>query len=351
MPLNRRQYLLGTLGASSAVLWSAWRSASSPSVPEPLATPLAHPGPANPPAGPLTTTRRESYGLGSKLAFTVLHAPDLDAERALDAALAEIELVEQVMSLYRPTSQLSRLNRTGTLLRPHPYLLEVLDTAAAMHAASDGAFDVTIQPLWDVFARCAREQRAPRDQELAAARRLVDWRQVDVSAERLTLRQPGAALTLNGIAQGFAVDRALAALRGAGIEHALLDTGELGALGGRDGETPWTIGIQHPRRDDAYLSLAELQNRCLATSGDYATRFDDVAHHIFDPRTGRSPGELTSVSVAAPTGLLADALSTALFVLGRDAGLKLVAEWPACDALVATRTGSVASTPGFPLSA
>jgi FAD:protein FMN transferase len=164
------------------------------------------------------------------------------------------------------------------------------------------------------------------------------------------LHGAGTSLTLNGIAQGYAADRAMAALAAHGIEHALIDTGELAGLGRRQG-SPWRIGIQHPRAADAFIALARLDHRCLATSGDYATAFspDHRYNHIFDPRSGDSPQELASVSIAAPTAMEADALSTAAFVLGAQGALDLLATMPGVDALLVLKTGGVIKSNGFPL--
>ena len=155
---------------------------------------------------------------------------------------------------------------------------------------------------------------------------------------------------MNGIAQGYAADRAAAALNRHGIRHALINTGEVNALGRKSNDTAWTVGIQHPRREDAYISLARLAGRCLATSGDYATTFssDFQHHHLFDPRSGRSPTHVSSVSIAAPSALQADALSTAVFVLGPERGLELVQAFRGADALLVKKDGSALATNGFP---
>lgn len=161
------------------------------------------------------------------------------------------------------------------------------------------------------------------------------------------------SITLNGIAQGYAADAAMRVMRAHGVRHALIDAGELGALGRSRGRAPWSAGIQHPRVADAFAALARLEDRCLATSGDYETAFsaDYSRHHIVDPRSGRSPGELASVSVAAPTAMLADALSTAVFVLGTERGLALLREHPGSDALLITKSGRHLATAGFPFAA
>lgn len=292
----------------------------------------------------LRKAERTARALGSRVSLTALHEDLPTAERALDDAFAELDLVEEVMSLYRPHSQICRLNREGTLERPHPYLVEVLQAAERMSRSTDGAFDVTVQPLWELRSA----GRLPDPDTL----RLVDWRQVALSDERIRLRG-GGRITLNGIAQGFAADRVRAALQAGGVRHALVDTGELGSLGRKADGTPWTAGIQHPREADAYVALAELDGRFMATSGDYATRFteDFRDNHIVDPRTGLSPTAFSSVTVLAPTGMEADALSTAIFVLGPEKGLDLVRATPGADALFVRKDGRVTVTPGFPRSA
>jgi thiamine biosynthesis lipoprotein len=144
-----------------------------------------------------------------------------------------------------------------------------------------------------------------------------------------------------------------AVLQDRGIEHALVNAGEHAPLGGSARGDDWTVGIQHPRVDDAFVALADLGGRCLATSGDYATSFsaDRTRHHIFDPRTGCSPAELASVSVLAPSAMQADALSTSLFVLGPGRGNDLIRQLPDRDAFFVLKDGSTIVTTGFPLVA
>ncbi len=300
-------------------------------------------------ASPLQIVRRTAAALGSQVEIMVLDDDTTHAELAINAAFAAIDEVESVMSLYRPTSLLCELNRTGQLDAPHPWLREVLEHALALSIASRGAFDVTVQPLWQCWATAQRQGRTPTSIELDAARRLVDYRQLVVSPQGIRLARPNMQLTLNGIAQGFAADRAVAALGEHGIRHALVNTGEHRPLGTKSDSAAWSIGIQHPRELDAYVAIAELNDRALATSGDYASHFsaDRQHHHIVDPHSGYSPSELSSVSVLAPTALQADALSTALFVLSVDAGAKLIASQPQIDALWVLKDGRSLSTRGF----
>ncbi|MBM4044650.1 MAG: FAD:protein FMN transferase [Planctomycetes bacterium] len=306
----------------------------------------------------LKRVERRAHAFGTKVSITALHEREETAAAAIEAALHELELVEQVMSLYRPQSHIRELNRTGRLDEPHPCLVEVLRHAQRISEQSGGAFDVTVQPLWELYAAGGRvggwaDGRIPSAGDVERARRKVDWQKLDVGPKRITLAEPGMAVTLNGIAQGYAADRALAALRAHGVEHALVDTGEIGTLGRKSGREPWTVGIQHPRRLDAYVQLAKLDGGFLATSGDYETTFtpDYVHHHIFDPKTGRSPETLCSVTVLARTGTEADGLATALFVLGVERGFKLLRRFAGAEAMAVRKDGAVLATRGFPRNA
>lgn len=286
-----------------------------------------------------------AWALGVEVSLIVCHPDRARADRAAEAALQALDALEDVLSLYRGESQICQLNRTGVLESPHPDLATVLGQALEWSRLSQGAFDPTVQPLWAVHAR----GHPPSSAEIEAARRRVGWRQVRLDATRIQLGA-GQAITLNGIAQGFAADRVRAVLRAHGIQQALVNTGEYAALGGKDEARAWRVGIQHPRARGAYVAVAALHGRALATSGDYETKFADdfSSHHIFDPATGRSPDALSSVTVLASSGLEADALSTAMFVLGPSRGLDLAASRGNVDAFLVLKDGSVRATAGFP---
>lgn len=293
---------------------------------------------------------RTSRTLGAETTITVHGVPPVQAERAIAAAFQELETIEETLSLYRPTSQLARLNRQRSLRNADLRLLEVLADARRTAELTDGAFDVTVQPLWELHAAACKAQRAPSAAEIEAAQRCVDWQAVHVSHNDVELRAPVRSVTFNGIAQGYAADRVVSVLREHGIRHALVNTGELHGLGRKSNGHAWQVGIQHPRHADAFVSVANLEDRALATSGDYATAFDREfsKNHIFDPRTGASPTELASVSVVAPTAMQADALSTAAMVLGPNRAIELFQRLDGVDMLCVLKDGTVVRTPGFP---
>ena len=330
--MKRRQFIITLAGSAAAGLtgWQLTRLGGSPN---------------------LVKSTRTGWALGTNVSLTVFHEDRQAAETALTAAFKELDRVEDLMSLYRGDSELSRLNRAGRLDNPHPDLVAVLERATTLSATTDGAFDITVQPLWEVHYRHSQAGTRPDEAEVREALSKVGWQRVQVGADRIRLQGQGTAITLNGIAQGFAADQVGKVLAGHGIQHALVDTGEIGTIGNHARKDAWSVGIKHPRANDQLLCLAALKGRCLATSGDYETRFsnDFSQHHLLDPRTGYSPTELSSVSVVAATALEADALSTAVFLLGQGAGRQLIESMDGVEALFVTKDGNRSRTSGFPV--
>ncbi len=333
-PGTRRQWLRTSLGLGAA-----------------LAGLAAAQGQAS--AAPLVWRDRALLGFGSTLWLRAAHRDAGTVERALDAAVAAIRHVESQMSLFDPTSAVSRLNRDGELHEPDADLLRVLQLSRQVAARSAGAFDITVQPLWQAWAAASRLGRQPTPHELAAARALVGWRGVQASAARVRLNRPGMAITLNGIAQGYAADLARERLAAHGIEHALLDTGEWAPLGSAPGDRPWTLAVADPRgRAGAAPPLAAFQagGRSVATSSDAHTAFtaDLRHHHVFDPRLGESPSRLAAVTVAARSCALADALTKVMFMGGIGDALALARLW-GVDVLAVDKAGRWQASPGLSL--
>ena len=287
-------------------------------------------------------------GLGTTLSLRAAHADGEQARSGLDAAVAAIRHVEQQMSLFNPSSALSTLNRDGVLQHPHPDLVRVLQLARQVSAKSNGAFDITVQPLWLAWAAAQREGRVPTQPELDAARARVGWQHVQISEKRIRLMRDGMSLTLNGIAQGFAGDLARAALQVHGVEHALIDTGEWSALGHSPEQSAWTLGIGNPRVGNALIAKISMDGRAVATSSDAHYRFgaDDVHHHIFDPRTGYSPRALASVTVLAPSCALADALTKVMFMADAAQAVTLAKRWKV-DVLAVEKNGQWRASAGL----
>lgn len=277
--------------------------------------------------------------MGALASMTLLHPRREIAQAAIADCLVEIDRLESILSLYRPDSALCRLNAAGSLDAPPQELVELLSSALDLSRASGGAFDVTVQPLYRLyaehFARAGASAGGPPASAIAAALRLVDGRGVEVDGGRIRFARPGMAVTLNGIAQGFITDRIAERLQAAGFDDLLIDLGEVRALGQRPGGGAWRAALADPRA--ARRTLLELPlgdgpsvRSALATSAGSGSSFstDPRIHHLFDPRTGRSANHYLSVSVAAPRATLADGLSTAVSVLAPQRLDALLAHYP-----------------------
>lgn len=294
-----------------------------------------------------------ALAFGTTISLQVVHEDPDVAARAIEDALHAVQGVDRLMSVYRPGSQVWQLNRTGRLQRPDPQLLAVLAQARQLSEWTGGAFDISVQPLWQIFSEAAARGALPTDEDRLRALALVDWRGVEFDAQQVSLRRPGMAITLNGLAQGYAADLALAAVQAHGVRHALLDTGEFVARGQKLHHRPWVLGVRDPRDAEALAATIQIDGCGMATSGDYATTFtaDFRHHHIFDPAVGDSPSELSSVTVMAPTAMLADGLSTACMVLGGERAKVLAAQLPAVDLLLIDKQGREWRSATFPAQA
>ncbi|MBS0122833.1 FAD:protein FMN transferase [Thetidibacter halocola] len=231
----------------------------------------------------------QGRALGAEVSVT-LSGPREATETALAAIPARLEQVERLFSLYRADSALVRLNHRGRLTTPHPLFAALMDLADHAHRLSGGLFDPTVQPLWQALAR---------GEDIDAAQRAIGWARV-TSGGGITLG-PGQALTLNGIAQGFATDLVTKDLRRQGFVRALVDIGEQVALGG-----PYRLGLVDP--EYGLVGQRTLTAGAIATSSPGALRLGE-ATHILSP-DGRPP-LWSTISIEAPTATLADALSTA----------------------------------------
>jgi thiamine biosynthesis lipoprotein len=288
---------------------------------------------------PLTTVRR--WTMGAELELTLPAA----ASAALAAGLVELRLVESALSAFDPRSELSRVNARAASAPQSlsPMLAEVLAASRRMHAASEGAFDPTVGPLLEAWG--FRGERArPAPGLVREARERVGFDRLALDDRSVSFRREGVALDLGGIAVGYGLDRAATALARRGVRAALLNAGgDVRALGAPPDAGSWRVGVKHPDRARELLAVVELAaDRALTTSGTYAKQLvvgGRRISHIFDPRTGDSPGEVLSATVVASTALEADALATACVVLGGDEALALLGRAGAEGLLVVERAG------------
>ena len=263
-------------------------------------------------------------------------------EEIIDSVISEIERLEALLSRAEPGSDVVAINRSAGQqeVTVSPETLALIEEALYFAAISGGAFDPTIAPLTDAWGFWGQAYRVPADDELARALELVNYNMIELDLEEKTVYLPleEMALELGGIAKGYIVDRALELLSSKGVTSAFVNAGgDIGLIGHRPDGEPWKIGVGHPREEGAVIAVIPMSGGAVVTSGDYRRFFEEdgvVYHHIIDPATGYPAGELISVTITAPTVVEADALSTAVFVLGLDAGMSLVESLPHVEGIL-----------------
>ncbi len=293
-------------------------------------------------------TRKEQMYKESRIlmdtfcSITIVASSRADAKEATEAGFAEIKKLETLLNYFSPDSEISAVNREAgiTPVRVSRETLEIVQKAVALSNASGGAFDASIAPvisLWK-FSKRTAEQSIPSENEIKGALKLVDFKKIKIDEikSEIFLEDKGMELDLGGIAKGYAADKAVDAIKARGIKSALVAiAGDIRGFGLNSSRNAWKVGIQNPRPEsdsekpweDIIASLS-LENSAISTSGDYQRFFmknGNRYHHILDSKTGFSAvSGLTSSSVIAPEGYLADGFSTAVFVLGVEDGIRLL---------------------------
>lgn len=289
--------------------------------------------------------------MGTIVEIKVPVGPGEDAGRirqAIDEAFAEIKRIEDVFSVFKEASELSRVNRlkAGEALKLSTEVYDLIKRSLEYSELTGGAFDITVKPLVDLWNAAKTSGRLPSKDELEAARAKVGPQNIILNeAERtISLRQDGVKLDLGGIAKGYAADRAGAILKASGITGAIVNPGgNMYCLGRRSKNELWKIGIQHPRKREGLFLEIMVEDRAVVTSGDYERYFElggKRYSHIIDPRTGWPIGDaVVSATVIADNSTRADALATAICVLGPKDGLRMLKRMKGVDAFVIFKDG------------
>ena len=298
-----------------------------------------------------TAPKAQSYTwhgdvLGALAELTLWHPDAAFAQRTILRVRLEIERFERIFSLYRPDSEISRLNETGKLLNPSRELRKLVGESQRLGELSGGAFDISVQPLWRLY-EAHFWSHTDIQQDIASRARhvahtVVDFRKIENSPAAIRFAHGGMAITLNGVAQGFITDAVADMLRNEGFETAVVDLGEYRTVGRHPDGRPWRIGIRGVRDFGSIDRMVDLDDMALAVSGGYGTTFEASGrfHHIFDPRTGASANSLLDVAVIGPRATAADGLATAIYVAGEALAPTLVAAYPKMRAVLTRLDGT-----------
>jgi FAD:protein FMN transferase len=252
--------------------------------------------------------------MGAIATMEIHHEDRKEAERLITLACAEARRLERLFSLYLDDSALVELNRAGILVEPAAEMIELLSLSQRYSELTDGAFDVTVQPLWDLyvshFSRDNADPAGPPPAAIKSALARVGYHRLIIGRDRIVMAR-GMAVTLNGIAQGYVTDKMVDLLRSQGVSHSLVDMGETRAIGSRPDGRPWAVGIADPEVVGRTETVLPIIDRAVATSGGYGFRFDPQGrfHHLFDPRTGGCADRYRSVTTVSRNATAADALT------------------------------------------
>lgn len=269
------------------------------------------------------------------------------AEEAIGKAFEEIGRIESVFSIYRNESEISKINRLkkGEALKVDDEVFAVIEKSVEYNKKTNGAFDITVKPLIDLWQRCKVLDRLPKEDELkdALAKAGSQYIVLDKAKKTISFAKGGMAIDLGGVGQGYATDRAIKVLKENGINNAIVNSsGDMYCLGRKSKKDLWNVGIQHPRKKGELILDIELENKAINTSGDYEKFFILEGRrfsHIIDPGTGYAVGDdVVSATVIALDSTTADILATALCILGRE-GLKVIGSMKGADAVIIFKEG------------
>jgi thiamine biosynthesis lipoprotein len=271
-------------------------------------------------------------------------------ETAVDEVFAEMSRLDKLLSRYHLDSDVSRLSQRDGGGKVAAETAEVLALGLDVAQHSGGAFDMTLGRLKSLWNFDEEAQSVPERAAIAAALVGVGPAALSLDGLEVYKRTPDLEIDLGGIAKGYAVDRAIAVLKEHGVTSAAVNAGGDMYLLGQRPKRPWRIGIQHPRQKETVLETVQVRDQAVVTSGDYERFFEQDGiryHHIFDPQTGFPARGCQSVTIIADSVALGDALATAVFVMGPEAGLQLLAGYPRVEGLIVAADGTLYRSPGW----
>jgi FAD:protein FMN transferase len=286
--------------------------------------------------------------------ITAVARDESDAQAAATAGFAEIHRLEELLSTWIPTSELSRVNALAGVM-PVPVshdTMTVVQGAIQVAELTDGGFNIAIGPAVDVW-NVIEGRRVPTGSELDALRHMVDLHAVHVDAQTQTifLEKAGMRIDVGGIGKGYAADQAVAVMKKAGALAGIVAlSGDIRTFGRLPGGGKFPVGIQHPRKEGEVLAFIDLEDEAISTAGDYERFFEREGvryHHILNPRTLQPARGCQSVTVIAREGIWADGLDTGIFVMGAELGMQLVEVLPEVEAIIVDHEGSVHVSSGL----
>jgi thiamine biosynthesis lipoprotein len=301
---------------------------------------------------PMETYSQTREAMGTIVTVAVVGADEQQAYEAIDEAFERIADVENLMSNYKNQSQLSALNQDKILPDTDPSLIYVLEQAKYYNNITNGAFDITIEPVLELWASKYGEGKSnqpPAQEELDAVLPYVNSSAIIINGTTVSVGK-NMKLALGGIAKGYAVDEAVNILRSEGFENGFVNAGGDGYyFGARPDGDPWVVGLQDPDKKTESITVMGISGKAVTTSGNYERYFNESAKmsHIADPRTGYPVSSLISSTIIADSAIEADALATSVFVMGEKDGMELIDSLDGVECLLITPDKRIILSEGF----
>ncbi len=281
---------------------------------------------------------KSQLGMGTFINMIAFHPSKGEAEEAMGRAFDEINRLTSLMTRFQSTSYIGHLNTTGSLKGAPSEVMEVLRSSLRYHTISQGAFDITVMPIVDLYQHSFQANNAPPSpQALKETMDRVGSQYLKMTNDSVVFARSGVEVTLDGIAKGYIIDRAMDLLRQQDIQHALINAGgDIVVHGGKGEGKPWSIGIQDPWNRKRYVDVVTLNSGAIATSGNYEVFFDreKLFHHLILPNKGTPAPSIASVSIQAANAMEADALATTAYVMGPDKGYQFIKQFRGVEGLI-----------------
>ena len=273
-----------------------------------------------------------------------------NAETSIYSAFKEIDRIEKLMTTFDSNSEIGILNAEGHVDNVSDDLIYVIEQSIYYGNISDGAFDVTIKPILDLWKTKIIAGKYPTGQEINETLTLVNYSNITVENNTIYLNAEGMSITVDGIAKGYAVDQAVKVLKNNGYASGFVNAGGDGMyFGTRPDGSDWKVGLRNPENKSQSIVVMEISDKAVATSGNYERYFNESARlsHISDPRTGYSSQSLLSATIIAGSAMEADTLATTVFVLGPDKGLELIENIHNTECILITPENEIITSSGF----
>ncbi|HIJ77927.1 MAG: FAD:protein FMN transferase [Desulfobulbaceae bacterium] len=293
---------------------------------------------------------RTRTAMGTYVSITAIHSSRDQAEQAIGLAFDEIDRLTALLSRYDAASMVSLLNDNGALEFDSSEVVELVSRSLYYHKQTNGAFDITVKPLVDLYKQRFAAGLKPSEAEITAELAKIGSEYIRIENGRISFTRPEMGITLDGIAKGFIVDRISSLLAQQGITNHLINAGgDIRTNGAAAGNKPWTVAIQDPAKQKQYPAVIKMTNGAIATSGNYEIFYDKerMFHHIVDSHTGHSPLLATSVTVKAASVMDADALATSVFVMEPSEGVSFINRQPYCECFVVRQNGVTMQSKGW----